>query len=134
MKPKCFVDTNLLIYSVSSDENKRKIAQNIIATDDIVISSQILGEFSFVSIRKKLLEHNEVEKIVQRFQNEFEVFPIMSADVNKALTIMNRYGYSYWDSLVLAVALKSGVEILYSEDMHNNQLIDNQLKIINPFI
>ena len=41
---------------------------------------------------------------------------------------------TYWDSLIVATALSSECSILYSEDMQHNQLIENKLRIINPFI
>ena len=41
--------------------------------------------------------------------------------------------FSYWDSMITAAALKSGCNILYSEDLQHEQLMENQLKIINPF-
>lgn len=53
--------------------------------------------------------------------------------VIKALNIKNRYQYSYWDSLIIATALKTDVKTLYSEDMSHSQVIDNRLTIINPF-
>ena len=36
-------------------------------------------------------------------------------------------------SLIVASALFSDAEILYSEDMQNGLLIENSLKIVNPF-
>ena len=43
-------------------------------------------------------------------------------------------GYYVFDRLILASAIESGSYILYSEDMQNKQLIDDTLRIINPFI
>ncbi|APB35038.1 Putative nucleic-acid-binding protein, contains pilt domain [Gloeomargarita lithophora Alchichica-D10] len=45
-----------------------------------------------------------------------------------------RYGYSYWDSLIIATALQSNCNILYSEDMQHDQLIEGKLRIINPLL
>jgi predicted nucleic acid-binding protein len=41
--------------------------------------------------------------------------------------------YSYWDSLIIASALKNNCSICYSEDMQHGQLIEDRLKVINPF-
>jgi predicted nucleic acid-binding protein len=35
--------------------------------------------------------------------------------------------------MILATALENGCNIIYSEDMQNGQIIENQLTIINPF-
>jgi predicted nucleic acid-binding protein len=59
---------------------------------------------------------------------------IASEQVIKAIEIRGRYGFSYWDSLIVATALLSGCSILYSEDMQHDQVIESTLKIINPFI
>jgi len=34
----------------------------------------------------------------------------------------------------LASALENGCQIVYSEDMQHKQIIENSLKIINPFL
>jgi predicted nucleic acid-binding protein len=53
--------------------------------------------------------------------------------VRKANVLKNKYGYSFYDSLILAAALECGCNTLYSEDMHDGQVIESSLKIINPF-
>jgi predicted nucleic acid-binding protein len=50
-----------------------------------------------------------------------------------ALDINLNYGYTYWDSLVIATALQHDCDSLYSEDMQANQLIEQKTRIINPF-
>jgi predicted nucleic acid-binding protein len=51
-----------------------------------------------------------------------------------AFRIAERYGFSFYDSLIISVALECGCNILYSEDMHHVQLIENRLKIMNPSV
>jgi predicted nucleic acid-binding protein len=50
-----------------------------------------------------------------------------------ACDIAKRYGYSYYDSLIIASTLECNCSVLYSEDMQHGQIIENSLKIINPF-
>jgi len=45
-----------------------------------------------------------------------------------------RYPFSFWDGLIVASALAANAEILYSEDMQNGLLVENKLKIVNPFV
>jgi predicted nucleic acid-binding protein len=45
-----------------------------------------------------------------------------------------KYNFSYYDSIIVATALENECNVIYSEDMQHNQLIENQLRIINPFI
>jgi len=59
---------------------------------------------------------------------------ITLATVHKALDVRERYGFSWYDSLIVAAALAAGCQRLYSEDMQHGQLIDGQLSVINPFV
>ena len=51
-----------------------------------------------------------------------------------AVQLTRRYGYSYYDSLIEASALEAQCSILVSEDMQNGMLIDDRLRIVNPFL
>jgi len=63
----------------------------------------------------------------------FKVLPIYFELSLKAVQIKLKYFFSYWDSLIIASALESGCSILYTEDMQDGQLIEERLKIVNPF-
>ena len=43
------------------------------------------------------------------------------------------YNYSHYNSLILASAIENECETIYSEDFKNSQLIENKLKIVNPY-
>jgi predicted nucleic acid-binding protein len=62
-----------------------------------------------------------------------EVAAIQRHTIDKALTLKDIYGYSYYDCLIIASALENDCEVLFSEDMTNEQIVENRLKIINPF-
>ncbi len=49
------------------------------------------------------------------------------------LAIASRYRYTIYDSLLIAAALEAGCSILYSEDMHDGQVIGS-VTIRNPFL
>ena len=49
-----------------------------------------------------------------------------------AWEVENSYGYSWWDSLIVAAALQSGSRYLLSEDLQTGQVIDT-ITIISPF-
>jgi len=54
--------------------------------------------------------------------------------VETAWMLLDRYWFSYFDSLILASALTANCQILYSEDFQHGQVIDGRLTIINPFL
>lgn len=128
-----FVDSNILIYAVFDEDEKSRIAQNLLATYPITISVQVLNEFCNVVLKKKILTLDETIKSIAIFNQNFEVLSIDKKLVAEALKIKARLNYSYWDSLIIATALNSGVVTLYSEDMHHSQMIDGRLMIVNPF-
>ena len=62
-----------------------------------------------------------------------EPVPLTMETHERALRIAERYGYSIFDSLIIAAALDSGASTLYSEDMRDGQTIAG-LTIRNPFL
>jgi predicted nucleic acid-binding protein len=50
-----------------------------------------------------------------------------------SFTLRNRFRFSCWDSLILAAALESGCDTIYTEDLHHGQIVET-VKIINPFL
>ncbi len=133
---KVFLDSNIWIYHFAQDSLQKSsaIATIILENDEILTSTQVLGELYNVFTRKKIFAVSDVQQIVKRLIKDFNPIAIASEQVIKAIEISGRYGFSYWDSLIVATALLSGCSILYSEDMQHDQVIEDTLKIINPFI
>ena len=50
----------------------------------------------------------------------------------EAASLVSRYHFSFWDCLIIQAALKSGCNILLSEDLSDSQVIES-LQIRNPF-
>jgi len=133
MSDKIFVDTNILVYSVANEPRKRTIADNLLLEKDIIISPQVISEFIAVTLRKKILEPTKVSEYAKQFMRVFYVTAMTEETIILALDVMVKYQFSYWDSLILAAALESGCEFLYSEDLQDGQRIENGLTIHNPF-
>ena len=53
--------------------------------------------------------------------------------VRGAMTIGLRYDLSHWDALIVAAALATDCDTLYSEDMQDGQVFDGRLTVKNPF-
>lgn len=135
-----FIDTNILIYSFDRlDEVKHQIAVDLLTElvekNEIIVSTQVINEFIVVMTSKVTypLSLETVELHINKFSQVFNIRPIQMTDCTKALSILKRYGFNYWDSLIVAAALKSGCSTLYTEDMQDGQIIEKKLKIINPF-
>ena len=138
MKGEIFVDTNVFIYAYSDDDMiKHKKAENLLRKDlaesSITISVQILSEFYSVMAKSKL-PHSEIAYYVKEIAKQTYVKSITIETIELCLRIKEKYHFSWWDSLVLSTALESNCSILYSEDLQHGQIIENSLKIMNPFV
>ena len=136
MSDKVFIDTNILIYAFSEDEpQKQQIALSLIesVTYDATISNQVINELAKKKKKKFKLSTSAVEDAILELDS---LLNIVSFDIStqiKALRLKERYKLQYFDSLIISTALENKCSILYSEDMQHEIVIDNRLKIINPF-
>lgn len=86
-------------------------------------------------MRKKFkLDWVHIEQALDELTENFIIFINHPPTVKRACAIGSRYGYAFYDSLIIASALEAGCEILYSEDLQHMQVIDHKLQIINPFV
>ncbi|MCT7963742.1 PIN domain-containing protein [Laspinema sp. D1] len=130
------LDTNIWVYLWGQGPSDKSAKAQEIVNDNfasIIISTQILGELYNVLTKKKLKPKDEAKQIIQEMVTNFTIVEIDALKVMAALDINLNYGYSYWDSLVIATALQHDCDSLYSEDMQANQLIEQKTRIINPF-
>jgi len=135
MNDNSFIDTNILLYCYTDDESdKNKKALNISDLTNVFISIQVLAEFSNVLRKKYKYPWNEIELLLYEIISDFNLFVTKSTTIVLACSIADIYKYSFYDSCIIAAALDSNCSILYSEDMHHGQIIENKLTIINPFL
>jgi len=135
MNDNVFLDTNIFVYLYSEDEpEKQSVALNILEQSTCVTSTQVLNEFCSVCLRKLKMPGNEVQQSIEEIRDNCELCYIDMEVIQKALNLNSKYGYSYYDCLILASAFLNGCECVYSEDMQHNQLIEGKLKIVNPFL
>ena len=134
MPAKVFIDTNVLVYLYSEDEpEKAQAALRCAQTPDSWISTQVLNEISNVLRRKQKQSYPVILEVISELRANFNVSTVTAQTIEQALLLGDRYGYSYFDSLMLASALEQGCSVLYSEDMQHEQQIENSLQIVNPF-
>jgi len=131
MKDNIFLDTNILIYLFSNDILKKEISKELLRKKPN-ISIQVCNEVSNILMKKYKFSPQEVKNILKEILKNTTLNQIDNNTIFDALDIKDRYNFSYYDSLILSSAKNLDCNILYSEDMQNNQQIDN-LTIINPF-
>lgn len=132
-----FIDTNILIYSISTDtgeSEKADIAMALLDRDDCVLSVQVLQEFYVQATRASRptpLPHRVAADLIRTWLR-FQVQDNMIAILQSALEIKIAHGFSYWDSAILASAIAAGVTELFTEDLSHGRIVEG-VKIINPF-
>lgn len=134
MTDKCFIDTNIWVYAHFQETNKKfDIALELLETTPLLVSStQVLNEYYSVMLKKKIADvliQDNIEVMIDI--SDIQVIQITT--LRQAHQIKLKYGFSYWDSLVLASALEAGCQRIYSEDMQHQQIIENSLMVVNPF-
>ena len=137
MIAQCFADTNLFLYAASkdpADRAKKQIARELLATEDIGISAQVLQEFIAAASGKKRLgiDEDETAAVVAELL-AFPVLPITAELVLRALTIKKRQQILYWDAAIVAAALEMECEVVYSEDLSDGQDYGGVV-VRNPFL
>jgi predicted nucleic acid-binding protein len=131
---KAFVDTNLFVYLYSGTEpTKRERVFAVVNMFDRIVSTQVLNEFCSVALRKLRHPAQTVKTAAREICKTCRVAVIDETMIVKALDVHEKYGYSYYDSLIIASALDEGCRYLLSEDMNDGQVIEERLTIKNIF-
>jgi predicted nucleic acid-binding protein len=127
-----FIDTNVLIYLMSSDELKATRAEQIMEAGG-VISIQVLNEFTSVARRKLSMSWEEIREFTGIVRSICSVEKLSDSIYDLGCQLAERYSLSVYDAMIVASALTSGCTTLFSEDMQDGLIIDKKLKISNPF-
>lgn len=128
-----FFDTSVLLYLLSKDAAKADRVEELLAEQG-TISVQVLNEFAAVAMRKLKMPLSDVREILDTVRAVGRVEPVTIETHDRALAVLERYGFSLYDSLLIAAALIAGCKTLYCEDLQHGQLIDRQLRVVNPFV
>ncbi len=130
---KVFVDSNILLYLLDTDLRKSRIAKEIIAKKPL-INSQVLVEV--INVCKRKFGYTKLE-CLNLWDDLHQTCIIVPIDVNTTKIcrpLIEKYNFQLFDAIIVSAALQYNCTILYSEDMHNNLLVNDTLKIVNPFI
>lgn len=136
--PKIFVDTNVLVYAHDTTAGRKRdraldVLQELWNSETGVISTQVLQEL-FVSLTQKIpmpIDGRKARNIVE----DLCVWEVVANDeqaVLAAIDLKIKHHLSFWDSLILEAARRSGATRLYSEDLSNGHQVEG-VAIVNPF-
>ena len=131
-----FVDTNVLLYAISTAEEeaiKRAIARRVLLRTDLAFSVQVLQEFYVQATR--LSAGRVAPEIAVRLIRSWTRFPVQQITVElmfAAFATHQRFGISYWDAAIIEAARSLGCSELLSEDLQDQQNFGG-IYAVNPF-
>jgi predicted nucleic acid-binding protein len=126
-----FLDTNVLLYLLSSDAAKADRAEALAAAGG-VISIQVLNEFVSVASRKLRMRMSEIREVLSAIRAVCSVEPLSIQTHDLGFDLAQRFGLTIYDALIIAAALLAKCRIVYSEDLQDGQIIES-LTVRNPF-
>ena len=131
MKRNVFFDTNIIVYLYTREVEKSERASALLSAGGVV-SVQVLNEFVAVAQRKLRLPWPHIEAGLTAIAADCAIVPLDLDIHRKAIEICRQTRYSIYDGMILAAALASGCDTLYSEDMQDGRQVSG-LAIVNPF-
>ncbi len=139
MSAEFFLDTNILVYTFDCEHaDKRTRARELVETalesNAGVISYQVVQEFLNVATRRfaiPMTPDAARDYLSVVLEPLCAVFPSMAL-YERAISLHERWGYGYYDALIIGSALEAKCSVLYSEDLHDRQHVES-LTIVNPF-
>ncbi len=132
MRVEAFLDTNVLVYAVSTDV-RGPIARRLLRRGGVV-SVQVLNEFANVARKKLGRDWPTVEEALRSFRELLDpVLPLTVATHEAAIGLAREHALPFYDALIIASALEGGCSQLLTEDLQDNRRF-GRLTVRNPFI
>ena len=130
------VDTNILIYVHDPrDPIKQTVASDLVESlIDGALLWQVACEYIAASRKLAVLGYDQTQawQDILNLQKVWTTILPSWEVIIRAEQLLSRYQLSFWDAMVVAACLESGVTHLYTEDMGGNPDIEG-LEIVNPF-
>jgi len=132
-----FLDTNVFIYLFDdAEERKRAVAERIVsdalARGHAVVSHQVVQETLNVMTLELGAGTDDARRFLEAVLDPlWQIGP--SADLyGAALDVRGRYGFSFYDALIVASVRAAGCTRLLSENLQHGQRVGG-LTIVDPF-
>ena len=137
MNAEVFLDTNVLLYSISkspAEASKQRIADALASAKQFGVSAQVCQEFIAVAGGKmrRSITTDETRAFVAMLLEH----PFVATDadlIRSAMEIQQRFQISYWDAAIIAAAQRLGAKTIYSEDLSHGQHYGS-VQVVNPFL
>jgi predicted nucleic acid-binding protein len=131
-----FVDSNcwLYLYLSEQDPSKRdRLLDCLASCERPIISTQVLTEIGANLCKKARASEDRQRAVLQELTCHTTILPVTPGTMYRASHLRSSGTWSYWDSLNVASALDANCTELWSEDLQDGRVVEEQLRIINPF-
>lgn len=137
MSVEVFVDTNLLYYAFTQTPDPRhalarEYVRGLWETGRAAVSVQVLQELHVNLVRKAGFTVTDSAARVQTLL-AWKVVDNDKTLLKAAFDAQQRWQLSFWDSLIVAAAQRSGARELWSEDLSRGQHYGDT-QVLNPLI
>jgi predicted nucleic acid-binding protein len=139
MSGKFFLDTNIFVYTFDSrarDKAKKAVhlIRRAVDTGEGIVSYQVVQEFFNVALRRfsPAMSPAEAEQYLITVFRPLLAVHSSPAIFMEALRITSKHRLGWYDSLIVAAALESQCDVLYTEDLQHGREIEG-LRVQNPF-
>jgi predicted nucleic acid-binding protein len=134
-----FVDTNVFLYRHDLAVPEKQAAatdwlSHLWRTRTGRVSTQVLQEF-YVNATRKLRPGLPLEQARAEIEDLLSWRPLQieSETIRAAWKIQDRFGLSFWDSLIAVTARAGGCSFLLTEDLQHGQDLEG-VQVVNPFL
>ncbi len=139
MSDRYFIDTNIFAYTFDEKSKKKaKISKEIVAyslsSNEGIISYQVVQEFLNIATRKFKTPFKIQDSKIYLRKILLPLCEIYPSEIlfEFGLDIQSTTQYSFYDSMIIASAIKGKCKKLYTEDLSNRHTIQG-VTIVNPF-
>ena len=137
--PLVFVDTNVLVYlrDAMDGERRSRAAEwmaHLWQSRSGRLSTQVLHEY-YVTVTSELDPGMPVEDAREDIVSlrAWSPLPLTPELTEWAWEMQDRWGFPFWDSLIVAAAKAQGCALLLTEDLTHDQDLDG-LRVVSPFM
>lgn len=128
-----FFDSKIVLCSAGADPAKAGRSDALLVAGGW-ISVQVLNEVASVSQRKMRHSWERTGALLDAVTRLVEVAELTQTIHRRGLRMAERYRLSVHDGQIVAAALETGCDRLYSEDMRHGLVIESGLRVENPFL
>ena len=137
MSAEDFLDTNIFVYMLdATDDIKRRRAEQlvtrVIEDGTGCVSYQVVQETLNVVTSKLGFSYSDSRTLLADVLEPLWIVHPSRELYERGLALRDRYGFSFYDSMIVASAVESGCVRLFSEDLQHGQRIQS-LTIEDPF-